>query len=118
MTDAKDLWTGIDEMKVVVDEKGGKTTDGVDMALKNQESAMYALEEAVDEPLEVLKEIKDAINTLEEQANSNLATARDAYGIANDLGSQITEQLVKIPMYVQVAEAAKLKAEAAYNIAK
>jgi hypothetical protein len=28
------------------------------------------------------------------------------------------DKLVTLPMYVQVAEAAKLKAEAAYNIAK
>jgi hypothetical protein len=55
MTDAKDIWTVIDTKKVAVDVEGENAIGSVEMALKNQESAMYALEAAVDEDLEGLK---------------------------------------------------------------
>jgi hypothetical protein len=35
-----------------------------------------------------------------------------------NLKGEMNESMVNLPMYAQLAEAAKLKAEAAYNIAK
>lgn len=118
MTDAKDKATVIDNKKVAIDGQGEDAVNSVEMALNNQEEAMYALEEAVDADLDGLYQVKEDVNDLEEQAANHLNTAQGAYSQAMNLKGEMNESMVNLPMYAQLAEAAKLKAEAAYNIAK
>ena len=106
--------------KVAIEEEGDKSSGSSAVAIEKFEKAETALEAAqgASGDVEALESLKGECENLQDEADTAVVVAEDALAKTVELKEALMAAKDTLPMYIQAAEEAKAKAEAAYDVAK